>query len=79
MSEATPKKNNTNNMYMKKTFRFALMAAAVCGLSLVATSCKDDDNDSENNGSGEPTAKEIAIDNANTFWGVAANLVSPFA
>ena len=63
---------------MKKIWNFALMALLVVGLSLAATSCKDDDNDSENNGSGEPTAEEIAIDNANTFWGVAANLVSPF-
>ena len=66
-------------MYIKKTFRFALMAAAVCGLSLVATSCKDDDNDGDNNGNGEPTAEERAVEHAETFWSVAANLVSPFA
>ena len=34
---------------MKKTFRFALTALLVGGLSLAVTSCKDDDN-SENNG-----------------------------
>ena len=34
---------------MQKIINFALMALLVCGLSLVATSCKDDDN-SENNG-----------------------------
>ena len=53
------------------------MAATVCGLSLAVTSCKDDDKD-KGNGDGEPTAEEIATDNATTFWGVAANLVSPF-
>ena len=69
-----------NAMNMKKYFRFALMAVLTVGLSFAATSCKDDDKDSDNNGNGngEPTAEEIAIDNANTFWGVAANLVSPF-
>ena len=30
-------------MYMKKTFRFALMAVLTVGLSFAATSCKDDD------------------------------------
>ena len=65
------KRNN-----MKKTFRFALTALLVGGLSFAATSCKDDDN-SENNG-GEPTAEEIAVEHAETFWSVAANLVSPF-
>ena len=63
-------------MYMKKYFRFALIAATVCGLSFAVTSCKDDDN-SENNG-GQATAEEQAAEDANTFWGVAANLVSPF-
>ena len=33
----------------KNIFHFALMAAMVCGLSLAATSCKDDDK-SDNNG-----------------------------
>ena len=67
-------------MIMKKIWNFAMTALLVGGLSLAATSCKDDDKDSENNGNGngEPTAEEIATDNANTFWGVAANLVSPF-
>ena len=55
---------------------FALMAAMVCGLSLAVTSCKDDDN-SDNNG-GQATAEEQAAEDANTFWSVAANLVSPF-
>ena len=63
-------------MYMKKTFRFALMAVLTVGLSLAATSCKDDDN--SENGGGEPTAEEIAAEKAETFWSVAANLVSPF-
>ena len=62
---------------MKKIMNFALMAATVCSLSLAVTSCKDDDKD-KGNGDGEPTAEEIATDNATTFWGVAANLVSPF-
>ena len=61
---------------MKKTFRFALMAVLTVGLSLAATSCKDDDN-SDNNG-GQATAEEQAAEDANTFWSVAANLVSPF-
>ena len=42
-----------NYMFMKKTFRFALMAALTVGLSLAATSCKDDDNDNGNNGGTE--------------------------
>ena len=62
---------------MKKTFRFALTALLVGGLSLAATSCKDDDKDN-GNGNGEQTAEEIAAEDANTFWAVAANLVSPF-
>ena len=40
--------NNIINLRnMKKYFRFALMAALTVGLSLAATSCKDDDKDSE--------------------------------
>ena len=62
---------------MKKTFRFALTALLVGGLSLAATSCKDDDKDN-GNGNGEQTAEEIAAEHAETFWAVAANLVSPF-
>ena len=61
---------------MSKYFRFALMAVLTVGLSFAATSCKDDDN-SDNNG-GQATAEEQAAEDANTFWGVAANLVSPF-
>ena len=61
---------------MKKILNYLLIAATVCGLSLAVTSCKDDDN-SENNG-GQATAEEQAAEDANTFWGVAANLVSPF-
>ena len=34
---------------MKKNFYFLLMAALVCGLSLSVTSCKSDDDDSDNN------------------------------
>ena len=62
---------------MKKTFRFALMALLVGGLSFAATSCKDDDKDNGNE-NGEPTAEELAVEHAETFWSVAANLVSPF-
>ena len=51
------------------------MAATVCALGFAVTSCKDDDKD---NGGGEPTAEEIAVEHAETFWSVAANLVSPF-
>ena len=64
-------------MMMKKIWKFALMAAMVCGLSLATTSCKDDDKDSENNGR-QTTAEEQAAEDANTFWSVAASLVSPF-
>ena len=35
---------------MKKIMNFALMAVLTVGLSLAATSCKDDDNNSDNNG-----------------------------
>ena len=61
---------------MKKYFQFALMTLLVGGLSMSVTSCKDDDN-SDNNG-GQATAEEQAAEDANTFWAVAANLVSPF-
>lgn len=54
---------------------FALMAAMVCGLSLAVTSCKDDKNDG---GGSSQTAEEQAAENAETFWSVAAGLVSPF-
>ena len=64
---------------MKKTFRFALTALLVGGLSFAVTSCKDDDKDNDNgSGNGEPTAEELAVEHAETFWAVAANLVSPF-
>ena len=64
-------------MYMRKIFNFALIAATVCCLSLAVTSCKDDDKDN-GNVNGEPTAEELAVEHAETFWSVAANLVSPF-
>ena len=61
---------------MKKTFRYVLMAALTVGLSLSVTSCKDDD---KNDGGGSSqTAEEQAAEHAETFWAVAANLVSPF-
>ena len=64
---------------MKKMMNFALMAVLTVGLSLAVTSCKDDNNDSDNgSGNGEPTAEELAVEHAETFWSVAANLVSPF-
>ena len=62
---------------MKKVINYVLTAAMVCGLSFAVTSCKDDDNNN-GGGSGNPSAEEQAADNANTFWSVAANLVSPF-
>ena len=63
-------------MFMKKYFRYALMAVLTVGLSLSVTSCKDDD---KNDGGGSSqTAEEQAAENAETFWAVAANLVSPF-
>ena len=61
---------------MKKAFRYVLMAVLTVGLSLSVTSCKDDD---KNDGGGSSqTAEEQAAENAETFWAVAANLVSPF-
>ena len=61
---------------MKKAFRYVLMAALTVGLSLSVTSCKDDD---KNDGGGSSqTAEEQAAEHAETFWAVAANLVSPF-
>ena len=64
---------------MKKMMNFALMAVLTVGLSLAVTSCKDDDKDNGNgSGNGEPTAEELAVEHAETFWSVAANLVSPF-
>ena len=61
---------------MKKTMRFMLIAALTVGLSFAATSCKDDD---KNDGGGSSqTAEEQAAEHAETFWAVAANLVSPF-
>ena len=41
-----------NNLIMKKIFNFMLIAATVCGLSLAATSCKDDDNNDNGNSGG---------------------------
>ena len=53
-----------------------LMAVLTVGLSLSVTSCKDDD---KNDGGGSSqTAEEQAAEHAETFWAVAANLVSPF-
>ena len=53
-----------------------LIAALTVGLSFAATSCKDDD---KNDGGGSSqTAEEQAAEHAETFWAVAANLVSPF-
>jgi len=60
---------------MKRILNYLLMAVTVCGLSLAVTSCKDDDKDNGDNGGA--SAEELAADNANTFWSVAANLVSP--
>jgi hypothetical protein len=53
---------------------FALMALLVGGLSFAVTSCKDDDNE---NGGGSTSEEQIA-ENAEIFWSVVANLVSPF-
>ena len=39
----------------KNLFRYSLMAALVCGLSLSVTSCKDDDNDNGNGGGSTDT------------------------
>ena len=68
-------------MYMKKIFRFALMAVLTVGLSLAATSCKDDDKTS-NNGEGSGDKGDAIVDEsrdaAQRFWGVASALVSPF-
>lgn len=61
---------------MKKIMNFALMTLLVGGLSFAVTSCKDDDDN--NNGGGGNTPEEQIAENAETFWGVAANLVSPF-
>ena len=53
-----------------------LIAVLTVGLSLSVTSCKDDD---KNDGGGSSqTAEEQAAEHAETFWAVAANLVSPF-
>ena len=63
-------------MYMKKYYRFMLMAALVWGVSFAVTSCKDDDNNSGGNGGGEEQPAEMAA--AEQFWSVVANLVNPF-
>ena len=63
---------------MKKYYRFALMAVLTVGLSLAVTSCKDDDKESKTSEEQAEEQASIEADNANTFWGVAANLVSPF-
>ena len=49
-------------MYMKKMFRFALMAVLVGGLSLAVTSCKDDDNDNGNNGGTEAVDDQTSLE-----------------
>jgi len=56
---------------MKRRLNLWLLAALLCGMSMSVTSCKDDDKD---NNSSETTEME-ALENANTFWGVAWNLV----
>ena len=64
-------------MYMKMYFRFALMAALTVGLSLVATSCKDDDK-SDNNGENmeqlESTGGEVSMEDIQL-----STLISNFA
>ena len=55
-----------------KRLNLWLLAALLCGMSMSVTSCKDDDKGSNN--SSETTVEE-ASENANTFWGVAWNLV----
>ena len=47
-------------MNMKKTFRFALTALLVGGLSLVVTSCKDDDNNDNGNNGGTETVEGMS-------------------
>jgi hypothetical protein len=68
-------------MYMKKYFRFALMALLMGGLALSVSSCKDDD-DSETNKEGSDDNTEAAADEsrdaAQRFWSVASQLVGPF-
>ncbi len=61
---------------MKRLLNIALMATMICCLSLAVTSCKDDDNSDNGNGSSEQADQEPAA--ADRFWAVAANLVSPF-
>ena len=73
MTDKTETFNNTENM-KKKSFNHWLWAALLCGLSLSVTSCKDDDNDNNST----PSAEEQAAEQANEFWAVVTNLVSPF-
>ena len=62
---------------MKNIWNFALMAVLTVGLSLAATSCKDDDNNSENNEQSESasgmTIEEIQLSSLiNSFAGMQA-------
>ena len=47
---------------MKKTFRYVLMAALTVGLSLAATSCKDDDKSDNNNGGTEAVDNQTSLE-----------------
>ncbi len=62
----------------KNIFHFALMAAMVCGLSLAATSCKDDDKSDNNNGENmeqlESTGGEVSMEDIQL-----STLISNFA
>ena len=49
-------------MFMKKTFRYVLMAVLTVGLSLAVTSCKDDDNDNGNNGGTEAVDDQTSLE-----------------
>ena len=61
----------------KKTFRFALIVATLCGLCLAATSCKDDDNkdnDGEDMEQWESTGSSLSMED-----GQLSSLISNFA
>ena len=63
---------------MKKTFRYVLMAALTVGLSLAATSCKDDDKSDNNGGENmeqlESTGGEVSMEDIQL-----STLISNFA
>lgn len=58
---------------MKKVLNWMLMAAVVCGLSLSVSSCKDDDEPSEE----QQRQEQLKVDEREAAWMVLSQLIDP--